>query len=65
MKRDAINKMLSDLVNEVDYDLWKVMFLEGHSEDPEETEKTLKRMRNIVRKHLPKPGDEPVPAEES
>jgi hypothetical protein len=54
MKKSAINAMLSDLVSELDYDIWKSLFVEECMEEPEEAALHLKRMRNVVRRHLEK-----------
>lgn len=46
--------MVSDLVNEIDYDIWKGMFDEECMEDPEEAMAHRVRLIEIVEKHLPK-----------
>ena len=54
MTDEQIREMLSDVVQEVDYDLWKSIFLETHWEcDPEEGEARLDRLVDIAKGHLP------------
>ena len=36
LRTDAIN-MLKDIVNEIDYDIYKNLFIEGCMEDPEQS----------------------------
>ena len=44
--------MLKEIVQEVDYDIYKHIFVKGCSEDPEASEATRKRLIAIVRDHL-------------
>lgn len=43
--------LLSDLIKEVDYDIWKGMFVSP--EEPEENEAQIKRLEQILDSHLP------------
>lgn len=58
MSEELIRDMLSDIVNELDYDLWKSMFNENCIEDPEDNEDLLKRLVSIVHGHLGNAKDE-------
>lgn len=44
--------MLSDLVQEVDYDIWKQMFVEDSMEDPEMAKENRATLLKIVKKYL-------------
>lgn len=45
-------KMLSDLVQEIDYDIWKEMFVKDCMEDPELAEKNKADLVKIVKRYL-------------
>lgn len=47
MTKQAIEEMLKDLVNEIDYDIYKEMFVHN------ECQETLARLIAIVEEHLP------------
>jgi hypothetical protein len=44
--------MLSDLIEEVDYDLWKSMFVEDCMEDPEAAMEHRAGLLKLIDKHL-------------
>lgn len=48
-----IDAMVSDLVQHVDYDVWKGIF-SRHPEDPEVAEDTRAELREVARRHLEK-----------
>jgi hypothetical protein len=50
--REQMDKMVSDLVQELDYDHWKSLFDEDCMEDPEAAADTRKTLRAIVRRNL-------------
>lgn len=52
MKDDRCMKMISDLVNEIDYDIWKGLFVESCIEDPELAEERRTNLLKIVKKYL-------------
>lgn len=47
-----IMAMISDLVQEVDYDIWKQMFEEDCMEDPEMAKENKATLLKIVKKYL-------------
>jgi len=46
-----IESLVSDLVQELDYDMWKSLFDEECMEDPEAAAETREALCEIVRKH--------------
>lgn len=51
MTNEQIEKMLLQVINELDYDLYK-FFDPELSEDPEESEELMERLVEIVKKHI-------------
>lgn len=56
MNTDKALALLSDLVKELDYDLWKGIFLEDAIEDPDANEEFKKDLLAILKKHKVKFG---------
>lgn len=52
MTDERIMSMISDLVQKVDYDIWKQMFEEDCMEDPEMAEQNRATLLKIVKKYL-------------
>jgi len=52
MTDKQIMKMISELVQEVDYDIWKGMFEEDCMEEPEMAKENQKTLLKIVKKYL-------------
>lgn len=52
MTDNEILAMLEDIVSEVDYDIYKSIFVKECIEDPAEARDARKRLVEIVKKHL-------------
>lgn len=52
MNEQQIRAMISDIVCEVDYDIWKEMFNLDTAEEPEKVEDNYANLIQIVRQHL-------------
>lgn len=59
MNREQIRNLLSDLIQEIDYDIWKEYFVYARDEDEEDDEdfvdelgEELDRLVDIVERHL-------------
>lgn len=52
MNDKEILSMLKEIVQEVDYDIYKHIFVKGCSESPEDSKATRERLIEIVKKHL-------------
>lgn len=52
MLESQIVNMLSDLLHEIDYDIWKSLFLEESELTTEEKLETLDELIRIVKKYL-------------
>lgn len=58
MNREQIRNLLSDLIQEIDYDIWKEYFVYDYEEDEEDDEfvnelsEELDRLVEIVERHL-------------
>jgi len=52
MTDETIIAMLEDILSEVDYDLYKGLFVKECIEDPVEAKETRKRLVEIVNKYL-------------
>ena len=54
MNDEEIIEMLSDIVSEIDYDIWKEMFeyYPDRCEEPELEKMNRENLINIVRRHL-------------
>jgi hypothetical protein len=55
MNRDKIRKMVSDLINEVDYDIWKSIFRQAEeSEDGGPDEERIEELVDLASSHINK-----------
>lgn len=52
MTDEQIIAMLSEIVEELDYDIWKYIFGEGYLEDEEDAADRKERLLCIVRKYI-------------
>jgi hypothetical protein len=52
MTDEQIKAMLSDIVCEIDYDIWKEMYNKESAEDPEEVDMYYNRLLPIVKYHM-------------
>lgn len=52
MDKSKIEAMLSDVVSQLDYDIWKSLFCEDCIEDEEEAASTRTRLTKIVERYL-------------
>lgn len=51
MNQQKALELLSDLIEELDYDLWKGIFFEDAIEDPDANEEFKKTLLAILKKH--------------
>lgn len=52
MTDKKIKKMLSDIIDYVDYDIWKAYFKPSEDEHEDASDADLKQLIEIVKKHL-------------
>ena len=52
MSRQKIREMLSDIISEIDYDIWKESYNEDTAEEPELVEANFECLIPIVEKYL-------------
>ena len=52
MTRSEIIGMLKELVSEVDYDIYKAIYVEDCMEDPDEAKETQERLIAIAKEHM-------------
>lgn len=50
-QNDVVDRLLGDLIAEIDYDIYK-QFIPEFSEDPEWAEERWERLRSIVASHI-------------
>ena len=56
MNDDQIFEMLKDVVAEVDYDIYKALYVKSCIEDEEEAKHSRSILMNIVTKHMKQHG---------
>jgi hypothetical protein len=50
--KDPVDEMVSDIVSELDYDLWKSLYHADCIEDPDGAEETRATLRGIAKQHI-------------